>query len=227
MSLGCEENRRQVHDYLDGRLRINSHKYPTSERSENGELNTAKWCIGLEMAGHDPSLASDFIRSNQAPVRALVLSPTHKSHDNLTGMVALAKATGWSDIKVNKDPEREYHPRSRLYWAWARERNLLTTCGLLFVCLANVFTCLRHYKIRNGEKIIKTDNEILMLLMYRGGLKDVWFCRFFGWICNELLVRRFGPNIYTGMMELWYTHDSHHPVKVVWRNIDRGFKWWK
>lgn len=209
--------RHNVEKYLSKNGEINSHAYPTEERTENGILNTAKYIFAL--------LAS---REIVHDISSKILGFHHLSHDNITASVYLQKRSNSRlPISFVKDPERKYHPRSTIFWAWASKPNLINYLGLTVVCVANLFTCLRSYKIRNGNKIVKSDNEMLMILMYRAGLKDVWFCRCVGFIFHKLLVRRFGKNIYSGIINHWYKHDNNHPVKLAWREIPEDFRWWR
>jgi len=220
--------RENVKSYLDPKFRINSHKHPTRERSENADLNMCKYIFGLEMAGEityeDEELGWKMLKANSAHN---VLSPDHKSHDNFTGMVALSEYLGFHVSELHKPHGKLYHPRSIFYWNYIIKDRLIDRWLLIFTCLANVWTCLFPYKYRNGKKINATDNELLMIMMYRGGLKNVWFCRIFGWICHILLRHRFTSNYFREMINLWYKHDEYHPVKQVWRRIDGDFKWWK
>ena len=214
--------------YLDAKYRINSHAYPTDNISQNGELNTAKFIAGAIMAKDGEfdvwKLGSDCLQKNSV---GRVLHADWSSHDNITGLVSIAKMLGHPFAGVVKDSERKYHPRASIYWSWAEGPTILNTLGLILVCIANLYTCARHLKRRNGDLIIKTDNELLMILMYMGGLNTVWFCQWAGWICDKLLKRRFGDNYLHDLNDLRYTHDHDHPVKKMWQRIDREYKWWK
>lgn len=218
-------------DFLDNKNRINARPFdpvvPREMREsdqQNGDLDFSKYYFARVMNGRldpfDTILARSLIRSF-SPGGVLMLE--HKSHDNYTGMMALAKRLNLKLFGYQLDADRSYHPRSTAFYDWVLRGEWI---GLLFICIANLFTCMRHYKVRNGEKIVKTDNEILMILMYQAGLNRYWICRVFGYLCHKLLVRRFSENIYYGMIILWYRDQEWHPVKDEWKKIPANFKWW-
>jgi hypothetical protein len=95
--------------------------------------------------------------------------------------------------------------------------------GLIVTCICNIFTCARHYKVRNGNKIVKTDNEILMILQYQSGMNKIWWCKPFGYFCHVLLKDRFGDNYFKAMIDLWYRDQEWHPVRDAWNKIDPDF----
>jgi hypothetical protein len=219
-----------LEQYVDKIYRINDRAYsPDTHFSsreiqhDNGELNTAKYIAGRMMSGklnlHDVQMA-------QAMIEALSFGDEvimkHRSHDNLVAIQFLLAILPIKR-KLSLDPKRLYQPR---WWILFQIHNGNSWAKLLMpiVHLSNLYTCLMHYKVRNKTKIVKTDSEYLLIMLHLVVTNSHLF-RLSGWVCNKLLIKRFGAGYLSVMAKLFYS-DPRHPVRVSWEEVSPSTKWW-
>lgn len=101
----------------------------------------------------------------------------YMSHDTLTAIVAYSHLKGynyhkkiWNHLKshwftydnitAKTNFSRIMHPRDILYYGYCAGNPI---CILLYPLLAlfMIITCLQSYKVRNGNKILKTDGKLI------------------------------------------------------------------
>lgn len=150
--------------------------------SENAPLFTGTRIAILHAADRLTSIdAINFINYTDALLRDGIYFTTPNSdrdrfsHDNMTGLLSglysISKCSNVNlDIKrkaslrlktINKVIGRSYrHPRDILFWMAIRLNLWPLT---LLVLPFEIISCWQTYKIRNGNKIIKTDGKILAL----------------------------------------------------------------
>ena len=112
----------------------------------------------------------------------------YMSHDNLTAFVAMSKKHNWKyhkeiwnylvkhfftydNISGKVNFKRFMHPRDILFYGYCADNVI---CKLLYPLLVMfmVITCAQSYKVRNGNKILKTDGILLSWVRCKGANLD-------------------------------------------------------
>jgi hypothetical protein len=134
------------------------------------------------------------------------------SHDNITGMLmyAVNDLDRWNDGAIDDFKSRIYHsnylrhPRDIVTYASVFWWRPLSHLLLPF----HFFTCYRHYKVRNGVKIVKTDGEKLAFLRM-----TAFGSAFQMKVCTWLLKRRFGEKPWARVYETYFKN-VNHPTRL-------------
>lgn len=145
---------------------------------ENGVLFTAEYVImkvnEMELAGLGKEsltgnlLGHRVIKTSQVEPDYFSSGEKHFSHDNLTGVFCLSKTLGTDHHKKIwfKNYWAYLHPRDFIWYLWANQKwySYLVLPFLWIATLAMMHSCWSDYKVRNGNKILKTDGKILTFL---------------------------------------------------------------
>lgn len=160
-----------------------------SEAEENSLLFTGLYLIFLKRSGYSyVKLLNKYIEFvelcrvgdglfNQTPNPGP--NDLHMSHDTLTGLVSVSIEFSlnyhteiWKELKRQNlrydnvspnSPKRWLHPRDIIFYGICANS---TICKLLspILWIIHAIACIQKYKVRNGNKIWKTDGKILTFL---------------------------------------------------------------
>ena len=209
----------------------------TDDVSENTVLFTAEYILLLEERGlpYEELLEKWCKYVDSCCIQdGLYRPPTevsdvYMSHDSLTGIVTLSHKFGldyhtkiWGYLKSHWGTydnitgkvnfKRFYHPRDLLYYGRC-SGNLI--CKMLYpiLFLIMVVSSLQSYKIRGGNKIIKTDGKILNWVRCKGSNLNLTF---------KVLTLIISKNSYfqswKNIFKIYF--DESHPInKLIERDI--------
>lgn len=217
---------------------VNAHPNTPNEYNENSVLYTLElFLLGLAINQHDIGLEKMLThligeklynkKTNMFNNIAHEVAPDNPdrfiSHDNLTAIAVFSKLIGatwhekiFKEIKLGTydnisgkfNPMRVLHPRDYIFYGilagdpWCKIMSpILEATGYL--------TFKDEYKVRNGNKIVKTDNELL------------WWCRFHVYSGSKSLrkyaerriIERFGT--WNNVFRTYFKHIEHPIRKIV------------
>ncbi len=194
------------------------HVHPQPSDSENGILFTAEYIL-LKYDLNDLSVEevkaySDTIKHHEVSEGVYKQTPWGEvdpsSHDNTTAIVTASHVLDMEYHETIKILGHYWHPRDWIYYSWLRG-DVWSYPFLPLLFLAFLYMALTKYKYRNGNKILKTDGELLYWV--RSHI-DKPFMRFCNWIIVPLLKRRFGENYVKGMLEIYFKNTEHPNRKL-------------
>lgn len=149
-------------DYFDS----NWHMKPYGE---NGVLFTAYYLALQNFPIEHRSHAKKAIEAHKrADGGWYSVQDPNMSHDNMTAVVCLSRAY---NLEYHKQPSlislrTMLHPRDLIFYHLIAEKFYSPLLWLLYpICfMAQLVSCLSKYKVRNDQKILKTDGKLLTWL---------------------------------------------------------------
>lgn len=182
-------------EWFDKVKLIHLAKNPDITNSENGPLFSAEFHrLYYEMYGkRHPYILDTISAINDKPGQ---FNPSgewldkdskdaHFSHDNMTGLYCLYYIA-FSKIPSHLPLITKYakHPRDVLFYSYCHSlkyggllMHIIRHLLLIIPCTAMLVSCYQLYKVRNGNKILKTDGKLLTWLRCRTfGLKKTMWC---------------------------------------------------
>lgn len=182
---------------------------------ENGVLFTAEYCVMenelLPGSTNVALLGHRVLKTSQVEEDYFSSGEKHFSHDNLTGVFCLSKTLGTDHHK--KIWFRNYwaylHPRDFLWYLWANQRwySYLVLPFFPIITLAMMHSCWSDFKVRNGNKILKTDGKILSFLRLKAFNMPIT-ARLCDWVLRNN--KEFGS--WKKCFEIYF-RDPEHPLR--------------
>jgi len=197
----------QFRQWLDSDGYIHIKKNPAIDQSENNPMYE-----GLLAASGHPVFGMfnriHDIKSGLFRANAHREWGSHFSHDNMTGMYCTYKSK-YSQYMVDTLPVMRWnnrwwlHPKDISFYFWAKNPRL----GLPFLWIASlcmIISCYQEYKVRNGNKILKTDGKLLAWMR----------CKSFGMhrtlkICTWLIERNPKFGSWNNVAKIYFREEGH------------------
>lgn len=140
------------------------------------------------------------------------------SHDNMTAIISLSKQFNLEYHKRLIYPQwyRRLHPRDViLYFAALNWLTKLLMLPLMFIpAMCMLYSCLPHYKIINGEKVLATDGMCLNYIRCK-----TWNMRLTYWLCTKLMSVCYKTKTPWTYIYSIYFKDERHPNNILMRKL--------
>jgi hypothetical protein len=147
----------RYNDWLDKDGFIHLHKFPKVDQSENRNFYT-----GLLSVKYDSRPRIFYGKNGMFKNNSNSELGSHVSHDEITGMYLIRKNSGLpcDDLPILKWNNRWWlHPRDMSFYFYCHHP-ILGLPFLWITSLCMIVSCAQTYKVRNGNKIIKTDGKL-------------------------------------------------------------------
>ena len=170
--------------------------------------------------------------------------PRTPSHDNMTAISAFSFK---HDMKFHKDMlahgrkyfwrfdnwdideprwSRIMHPRDIIMWGF-NGGSIVSKLFLPLLGLLLIQGCYSLYKVRNGQKILKTDGQLLTFVRVYFTKDKSWGMKAIGWCCHKMLEWRWGKDYFKQIFETYFK-DPEHPIRILMEEVvKKDIKWYK
>jgi len=211
-------------EWFDAMKLIHLDKNPDITNSENGPLFSAEFhMLWKQMYGKSHPYLSDAIgtvnprKGQYNPSGEWIDKDSrdaHFSHDNMTGLYCLYYQR-FQHIPSHLDVMTKYvkHPRDLCFFTYCHMLKydgfmmwVIKHLLLVIPSLAMIVSCWQLYKVRNGNKILKTDGKLMALLRCKTfGLKKTLWC------CEKALKMRKKWKSWSQIFGIYFRR-SDHPI---------------
>lgn len=143
------------------------------------------------------------------------------SRDNFSGIISMIKLT--SKYPINRPAckrlrklvplfhKQLMHPRDFIMVGYLKYPILFWPL-LWFPAICYIISCAQKYKVRNGNKIIKTDGKLIARMITKSFNMRITF-----WLCNKVL-RWFGVfETWVGISWTYFIYSEHPINEKYWR----------
>ncbi len=198
-----------IDSWLDEDGFLHTKNNPEVNQSENGPMFTGLLSIfdhrigSFEKTHYIDNLLGNGFRANHDR-----LWGSHFSHDNMTGLYCLYKNRmllgKLSKLPIAKWNNRWWlHPKDLAFYFWCHYPRLgyLT---LWIASLAMIISCIQKYKVRNGQRIIKTDGKLLAFLRCRSFNLTLTYA-----ICTFFIERHEYFNSWNDVAKKYFQEEGH------------------
>lgn len=218
----------EYRDWFDEVDLMHLNRNPDMGNSENGPLFTAEFhTLYAKVYGKKHSLLSNSINAvnpNPGIYKPSGNGGEHFSHDNMSGLYCMWYLySGKCPKHLAITTKYVKHPRDILFFLYAKMAHktnifykFLQHMLLIIPAIAMIVSCYQTYKVRNGNKILKTDGKLLTWLR----------CETFGLtktlaVCEWILKKR---NIWYNWSHIfiYYFKTEGHPNNEMSEKIYKG-----